>query len=640
MKQYLKTKLIVAFLLTLTAISAKAQDPNFHIYLCFGQSNMEGQGTIEAQDQTVDSRFQIMQAVACTGKPAGKWRTATPPLARCNTNLGPADYFGREMVKNLPSNIKVGIVFVAVAGCKIELFDKTNYASYANGEAQWMKNIIAEYGGNPYGKLVELAKLAQKDGVIKGILMHQGESNTGDQNWPNKVKGVYTNLLTDLGLTANNVPLLSGQVVDAAQGGASASMNTIINTLPNTIPTAHVISSSGCTDVSDNLHFTSAGYRLLGTRYATKMLSLLPPSCTTPAPTVPAAQIAYEVGDVATTLSATGSSLKWYVGASTTAQTSAPTPITASAGTTTYSVTQTSNGCESARTSITVTVANTFKLFKTNTPIEIDGVQDAAWNTASIATLSKVLSGTVTNNNDLSANFKALWDNTYLYILGEINDQTLTNDSPNWYDDDAVEVYMDINNDKPTAFAANDGQFTFGWNDGTTVGANPTGRTSTGVNYSMVAKTDGYVFEARIPWSALSANPALNQLVGLDFMVNDDDNGSTRDKKISWTSATDNAYQDPSLFGVAKLVDAIVTTGIADNSILQGVSVYPNPFHESVNLVQLGAFTYQLMDASGKVLESGEGNDEVKIGQNANKGLYLLKVTQNGISKHLKLLKE
>ena len=271
-----KIKYLLTLLSVLISLSASAQDPDFHIYLCFGQSNMEGQGTIESQDQTVDSRFQIMQAVSCTGQPEESWRTATPPLCRCNTGLGPADYFGHTMVDNLPSNVKVGIVHVSVAGCKIELFDKNNYQTYIDNEApDWMKNIINQYGGNPYARLVELAQLAQQDGVIKGILLHQGESNSGDTQWPNKVKGVYDNLLADLGLNANDVPLLAGQVVDAAQGGQTAGHNTIINSLPNTIPTAHVISSSGCTDQADNLHFNSAGYRLLGERYADKMLELL-----------------------------------------------------------------------------------------------------------------------------------------------------------------------------------------------------------------------------------------------------------------------------------------------------------------------------------------------------------------------------
>ncbi|WP_299251869.1 endo-1,4-beta-xylanase, partial [uncultured Cytophaga sp.] len=250
---------------------------------------MEGQGPIEAQDQTVNSRFQVMQAVACTGQPKNTWRTATPPIARCNTKIGPSDYFGREMIANLPANVKVGIVHVSIAGTKIEIFDKNNYQSYINGLSasdQYIKNIANEYGGNPYAKIVELAKLAQNDGVIKGILIHQGESNTGDQAWATKVKGVYTNLLADLGLNAANVPLLAGQVVDAAHNGLCASMNSIINNLPNTIPTAHIISSSGLGAQSDNLHFTTASYRTLGQRYAQMMLSLLPAQTGGTAPTV------------------------------------------------------------------------------------------------------------------------------------------------------------------------------------------------------------------------------------------------------------------------------------------------------------------------------------------------------------------
>jgi alpha-L-fucosidase 2 len=121
-----------------------------------------------------------------------------------------------------------------------------------------------------------MAKVAQKDGVIKGILLHQGESNTGDRQWPNKVKGVYENLLTDLNLKAEDVPLLAGEVVNTDQNGMCKTMNKIIDELPQTIPTAHVISSAGCTAVPpQQLHFSPAGYRELGTRYANTMLPLL-----------------------------------------------------------------------------------------------------------------------------------------------------------------------------------------------------------------------------------------------------------------------------------------------------------------------------------------------------------------------------
>ena len=255
-----------------------AQDTNRFIFLCFGQSNMEGFPGVEPQDKgPVDDRFQVLAAVdfPSLGRKKGDWYSAGPPLCRPSTGLCPADYFGRTMVSNLPPNIKVGIVNVSVAGCKIELFDKTNYQSYASTAVPWMKNIINAYDGNPYACLVEMAKLAQKDGVIKGILLHQGESNTNDKEWPNKVKGVYDNLIKDLNLKAQDVPLLAGEVVNADQQGVCASMNAIIDELPKTIPNCHVVSSKGCTARPDHLHFAPAGYRKLGQRYADQMLAAL-----------------------------------------------------------------------------------------------------------------------------------------------------------------------------------------------------------------------------------------------------------------------------------------------------------------------------------------------------------------------------
>jgi len=275
----MRLRFIIGFaFLVLTACSVADSDPNFFIFLCFGQSNMEGFPGIESQDKTgVDSRFQVLAAVdfPSLNRTKGTWYDAVPPLCRPNSGLCPADYFGRTLVAGLPKEIRVGVVNVSVAGCKIELFDKNTYADYASSAPSWMANIIKAYNGNPYQYLVDMAKLAQKDGVIKGILLHQGESNTNDVQWPSKVKGVYDNLIKDLNLKAEQVPLLAGEVVHADQGGACASMNSILAKLPETIPNAHVISSKGCPCHPDHLHFTPAGYRLLGKRYAWKMLSLL-----------------------------------------------------------------------------------------------------------------------------------------------------------------------------------------------------------------------------------------------------------------------------------------------------------------------------------------------------------------------------
>lgn len=256
---------------------AFAQDENFYVYLCLGQSNMEGSAHYEAQDTLVNSRFQILSAVDNKelGRVKGNWYPARAPLCRPNTGLTPADYFGRTMVENLPENVRIGVVHVAVGGCRIELFQKDKREAYVKTAPDWMAGILKAYDNDPYGRLVEMAKIARKDGVIKGILLHQGESNTGEQDWPQKVKSVYESLLADLNLKAEEVPLLAGEVVNADHGGVCASMNPIIATLPQVIKNAAVVSSKGLSCAADHLHFDAAGYRVLGRRYAEQMLKLM-----------------------------------------------------------------------------------------------------------------------------------------------------------------------------------------------------------------------------------------------------------------------------------------------------------------------------------------------------------------------------
>lgn len=142
-----------------------------------------------------------------------------------------------------------------------------------------MKNIVKGYGDNPYQYLVDMGKEAQKYGVIKGILLHQGESNPGDKDWPSKVKSIYDNLMADLNLKPGDVPLLAGELVHADQQGQCAAFNEIMAQLPKTIPNAHVISSAGC-PTNDKLHFTPEGSREFGKRYGETMLSLLAKTAT------------------------------------------------------------------------------------------------------------------------------------------------------------------------------------------------------------------------------------------------------------------------------------------------------------------------------------------------------------------------
>ena len=273
-------KKIIFAILTCLGVTADtfAQDPNFYIFLCFGQSNMEGAARIEPQDlEGVSPRFLLMPAVddPARNRKMGEWCHALPPLCRPNTGLTPVDYFGRTLTENLPENIRVGVIHVAIGGIRIEGFMPEGMEEFVKTAPGWMTGMLQAYDNNPYKRLVTFAQKAQKDGVIKGILMHQGESNTGDPEWANKVQNVYDHLLGDLQLKPEEVPLLAGEVVQANGEGQCIAMNKQIDELPKTLHTSQVISSTGCSNGPDKLHFDAAGYRELGRRYGEKMLELM-----------------------------------------------------------------------------------------------------------------------------------------------------------------------------------------------------------------------------------------------------------------------------------------------------------------------------------------------------------------------------
>ena len=128
-------------------------NPNFHIYLCFGQSNMEGNAKVEEQDfMNISPRFLMMAGVDMpnTGRKEGMWYIAVPPLCRAWTGLTPADYFGRTMVENLPDSIIVGVINVAVGGASIDLYDEDKTDSVISNSADWFKGFCRDYDNKPF----------------------------------------------------------------------------------------------------------------------------------------------------------------------------------------------------------------------------------------------------------------------------------------------------------------------------------------------------------------------------------------------------------------------------------------------------------------------------------------------------------
>lgn len=234
---------------------------NVHVYLLFGQSNMEGTGKIAPEDRETNSRVRVLQNTTCPNldREFGEWYVAEPPLNRCWAGIGPGDYFGKTMAQELPEPIHIGLVPTAVGGADIALFEKG--APIGRND----RNIPDQYDGG-YEWMLDLARQAQEVGTIEGILFHQGETNTNDPEWKYQVQGIVEDLKSDLGI--GDVPFLAGELL---YGGCCDSHNSEIHRLPDLIPNAHVVSAEGL-EGADEAHFTAEGYRELGRRYAEEML--------------------------------------------------------------------------------------------------------------------------------------------------------------------------------------------------------------------------------------------------------------------------------------------------------------------------------------------------------------------------------
>ena len=303
-------KIFVSVVLLLTAqnmvpggIMAQEPDPNFFIFLGIGQSNMQGKGPIERVDTKTSKDFtandwarykKLIIVDSSNPEKVGTWDVAKPPIVRPDTDLGVTDYFGRYLVKGLDERYTIGVAVVAVDGCSVSAFSKDRdacsmYLEKAgnNGET-WVTGAAAQYGNYPYGKLVQMAKIAQKSGVIKGIIYHQGETDvTGatesqGNTWLANVYKLYTDLIADLNLSMDSVPFIAGEPVQQSEGGACYTAIPWVDKIPAYFKEksgkdiAFVASSEGCGKISsDNYHFSSEGYRKLGGRYGEIMLPLL-----------------------------------------------------------------------------------------------------------------------------------------------------------------------------------------------------------------------------------------------------------------------------------------------------------------------------------------------------------------------------
>ncbi len=261
-------------------------DPNFHIYLLFGQSNMAGGGAVSDSpkvDCDTTPRVKVLAFSDCSAGPNCKdyvmkrtvdqWYTAFPPLHDCSAGLegiSPGDWFGKTMIDSVRSDISIGMVPCALSGMALNVFLKGSSATSSVGPSQVR-------GKNAYNWMLARCKLAQQKGIIKGMLLHQGESGTGSsQAWDAMAMQIFNDLKTDLGLDAKTV-LVVGQLRSDSKSPSqnNTSFNNLLAGMPAKYPKVGLASSQGLSgNGRDVWHFNPSSMRDLGRRYAMALLSL------------------------------------------------------------------------------------------------------------------------------------------------------------------------------------------------------------------------------------------------------------------------------------------------------------------------------------------------------------------------------
>jgi hypothetical protein len=283
-----KKTLFLSFVAALMASQIHATpDPNFHCYLLFGQSNMAGggagvpiggtgAGTLIAADCDTSTRVKVLafcncsagSGAACTqynskSRTADTWYTAYPALHICNEGVSPGDWFAKTLLDSIRDDIKIGLIPCALSGMGLQVFVKGG----SNFDIPtWAHPTLVN--SSPYTWMLNRCKLAQQTGVIKGMLLHQGESGSGGQPWGTVAKQIFDDLKKDLSLDSKT-PVVVGEL---RQGNG---LNNDIDAFAKSYPNCGLASSLNLGEQPDDAwHFNPEGMRELGKRYAKAFLAL------------------------------------------------------------------------------------------------------------------------------------------------------------------------------------------------------------------------------------------------------------------------------------------------------------------------------------------------------------------------------
>lgn len=239
--------LILIFLLFLGAVQLNAKD----VYLIIGQSNTAGRAPIKAKDQAVLVGVELFDGT--------NWVEAVNPMnqysnIRKDINLQRLGYsytFGRTL--HAVTGIDIGLVVNARGGTDIESWQKGAAEGYYDSSLSILNDALATSGTD-----------------LKAIIWHQGEADRNNPNYLMDLETMLNDFRIDLGMP--NLPFIAGQLSQEREDNYNFNAN--LTTLPDIINNTDYVLTNDL-GTTDSIHFNSNAQRIIGGRYAAKVLEMI-----------------------------------------------------------------------------------------------------------------------------------------------------------------------------------------------------------------------------------------------------------------------------------------------------------------------------------------------------------------------------
>ncbi len=277
----------------------------------------------------------------------------------------------------------------------------------------------------------------------------------------------------------------------------------------------------------------------------------------------------------------------------------------------------------------------------TNTSPVIDQTIDSEWATAPSESISLAMTGT-TVPAGFSASWRSLFTTANIYFLVEVTKTgaLYNQNGTNWWQDDAVEIFIDADNSKKTTYdGVNDFQYGFRFNDGTNIqtgGKNPANSTI-GITYKCYTTTSGYNVEISIPWSTLKITPVAGNQIGMEVAV-DVSSGAARTTQVMSFNNSGQSYINPSLFGSVMLSHCGSITSIEQKKNEKDISVFS--YNGILKVVGLkNKYLLTVYDIQGAKVYSSKTTDNTEYITFLKNGIYFVTVNGKTVSKKVLVLK-